>query len=195
MCFWGRRGLWSLWALPRSRPSACRPGPGRAQSEEGPWGAAEWAPQRDGPPWMPLSEQVAAGTGPAFQDAARERKEGLGLAGHSLHGTWEQNQGVGPEVLGLWPPHPHPAPGPAAETTGSLYGGAGLGAVPERRPSGAAARPPPGPAAPLTHSWSPAGCRQPAATPCRNPRFGCCSSHPVEGFLASDPCGWEGRRE
>lgn len=41
----------------------------------------------------------------------------------------------------------------------------------------------------LTRSWSPAGCRQPAATPCRSLRSGCYSSRPVEGFLVSDPCG------
>lgn len=48
----------------------------------------------------------------------------------------------------------------------------------------------------LTRSWSPAGCRQPAATPCRSLRSGCYSSRPAEGFLVSDPCGWkEGRIE
>lgn len=76
---------------------------------------------------MPLSEQVAAGTGPAFQDAAREQEEGLGLAGHSLHGTWEQNQGAEPEVLGLWPPHPHR---PQQRPLAACMGGRGWGLCP-----------------------------------------------------------------
>lgn len=47
---------------------------------------------------------------------------------------------------------------------------------------------------PRTRSWSPTGCRQPAETPCRSLRSGCCSSRPAGGFQVSDPCGWGGGR-
>lgn len=85
-------------------------------------------------------------------------------------------------------PHGGAGPLPAASAAGPPGGaalGPGCGHRPGPRRTGGRL------GAQLTRSWSPAGCRQPAATPCRSLRYGCYSSRPAEGFLVSDPCGWK----
>lgn len=40
----------------------------------------------------------------------------------------------------------------------------------------------------LTHSWSLTDCLPPVGRPCQSQRYGCCSSRPGAGFLASGLC-------